>query len=132
MSFAARQHRAELERYREIKAYYSSIRRPAIERITFAFALAASITSAGRILGWWLIGYGQWIALFYILSFIAFVGLDSIFAPARHPVPLPLGGFNPSRIYEKFSMQERAWQILVVIMLPVTARLIAAFTFTAQ
>ncbi len=132
MSLAAEQHKAEREQYRQTKAYYASIRRPGIERITFAFALAASITSAGRILGWWLLGYGQCVTLFYIISFIAFIGLDSIFAKALHPVPLPFGGFNPSRIYEKFAMQERAWQILVVLMLPVTARLISAIMFASQ
>ena len=95
MSLAAREHRAEWERYREAQAYYASIRRPALERITFAVALVASIASAGRILGWWLVGYGQWVVLFSIVSFIAFVGPDSIWAKARHPVPLPLGGFNP-------------------------------------
>ena len=132
MSFAAEQHRVELERYREAQAYYASIRRPALERITFAVALVASIASAGRILGWWLVGYGQWVVLFSIVSFLAFVGLDSIWAKASHPVPLPLGGFNPSRIYEKFSMQERAWQILLVLMLPVTARFVAAFLSAAR
>ena len=132
MSLAAEQHKAEKEQYRQTKAYYASICRPTIERITFAFALAASIASAGRILGWWLLGYGQLLTLFYIVSFIAFIGLDTIFAKAHHPVPLPFGGFNPSRIYEKFAMQERAWQILVVLMLPVTARLISAIMFASQ
>lgn len=132
MSLRAEQHRAEKEQYRQTKAYYASIRRPMMERITFAFALAGSIASAGLILGLWLPGYGEWVTLFYIVSFIAFIGLDSIFAQAHHPVPLPLGGFNPSRIYEKFSMQERAWQILVVLMLPLTARLISAIRFATQ
>jgi hypothetical protein len=132
MSRASEQHKAEMEQYRQIKAYYDSIRRPVLERITFALALVASIVAAGRILGLWLTGYGQWVAVFYGVSLIAFVGLDSVIAPAHHPVPLPLGGFNPSRIYEKFSVQERAWQILVVLMLPVTARLIAAFMFAAR
>lgn len=132
MSLAAEQHKAEMEQYRQTKAYYASIRRPTIEKITFAFALAASIMSAVRILGWWLIGYGQWVTLFYIVSFIAFIGLDSIFAKAHHHVPLPLGGFNPSRIYEKFAMQERAWQILVVLMLPLTARIISGIMFVSQ
>lgn len=127
MSFAAERHRAEIEVYRQSKAYYESIRRPARDGITFAIALTASVTIAGRTLGLWLMGSGQWVILFYFISLIVFVGLDSVFTRARHPVPLPLGGFNPSRIYEKFSMQERAWQLVLVLMLPVTARLVASF-----
>ncbi len=132
MDFYVQQKRAELEQYRRIKAYYASIRRPVFEWITFSIALAVSLVASGCIAGWWLDGFGQWLAVFYIVSFVAFVGLDSIFAPAHHPVPVPFGGFNPSRLYEKFAMQERAWQVLLVIMLPAAARLYAAFAFNAS
>ncbi len=126
------QHQAELEQYRKAKAYYASIRRPRLEGVTFSLALVASVAASIRIAGWGLVGYGEWLAIFYIVATVAFVGLDSIFAPAIHPVPLPLGGLNPSRLYEKFAMQERSWQLLLVLMLPAAARLYAAFTFNAS
>jgi hypothetical protein len=132
MSRRAEQHRAELEAYRKTKEYYASIRRPGLERVTFGVALAAAIAAAGRILNLWLIGYGEWITVIYAIAFVSFVGLDSIFTRADHPVDLPLGGFNPSRIYEKFAMQERAWQVLVVLMLPLTARLVLAIIVATQ
>src|SRR4051812_34268900 len=122
MSPSAQKHREEMERFRQTKAYYASIRRPAVEWTTFIVALAAAILAGGRLLGWWL-GPGGWVFGAYVVALIAFVGLDSIFAPAHDPVRMPLGGFNPSRMYEKFVMQERAWQLVLVLMIPATARL---------
>ena len=132
MSLRAEQHKAELEDYRRAKAYYASIRRPRLERITFTLALVASIAVSLCRFGIGLTGdehYGEGITIFYCVSLLLFVGLDSVFAPAHHPVPILFGGLNPSRLYEKFAMQERAWQLLLVLMLPLTARLIAAILF---
>jgi hypothetical protein len=129
MSFRAEQHRLEKEQYRQTKAYYASIRRPRLERITFTLALLASIAVSLRRFGIGITDYGhqgQWLTALYWVSFILFVGFDSIFAKAHHPVPAPFGAFNLSRIYEKFAMQERAWQLLLVLMLPLTVRLIVA------
>lgn len=132
MSLRAQQHRAELELYRQTKAYYDSIRRPWLERITFSLALLASVLVSLRRFGIGIINnehHGQWLIAFYWVSFVLFIGLDSIFAKARHPVPIPFGGFNPSRIYEKFATQERGWQLFLVLMLPLLARLIAAVIY---
>jgi len=132
VSLRAEQHKVELEQYRQTKAYYASIRRPRLERITFAIALLASVTVSLRRLGIGITDYehhGQWLTLFYWVALVLFVGLDSIWTKAHHPVPIPFGGFNPSRIFEKFAMQERAWQLLLVLILPLTARLIAAIVY---
>ena len=121
-----------MEQYRQSKAYYASIRRPWLERVTFTLALLASIAVSLRRFGIGITDYeheGQWLTVFYCVSLILFLGLDTIFAKAHHPVPMPLGGFNPSRIYEKFTMQGRAWQLLLVLMLPLTARFIVALRF---
>jgi hypothetical protein len=64
------------------------------------------------------------------LERITFTGADSWVARAWHPIPNPLGGVNPGRMYEKVAMQERAWQLLLVLMLPITARLWVAFRST--
>lgn len=135
MSLLAEQHKAERELYRQTKAYYASIRRPWLERITFILALVASILVSLRRFGLGITDYerhGQWLTLFYWVALILFAGLDSIFTKAHHPIPIPFGGLNPSRLYEKFAMQERAWQLLLVLMLPLTARLIAAIMFFAS
>lgn len=132
MSLRAEQHRIEKEQYRQTKAYYALIRRPRLERITFALALLASILVSLRRFGIGITDYeqqGQWLTAFYWVSFVLFIGFDSVFAKAHHPVAAPFGAFNLSRIYEKFAMQERAWQLLVVLMLPLTARLIVAIMF---
>lgn len=135
MSLLAEQHKAERELYRQTKAYYAAVRRPWLEHITFTLALVASILVSLRRFGIGITDYehhGQWLTLFYWVALILFVGLDSIFAKAHHPVPIPFGGLNPSRLYEKFAMQERAWQLLLVLMLPLTARLIVAIMFFAS
>src|SRR5882757_5513594 len=132
MSLPAEQHKAELELYRQTKAYYASIRRPWVERVTFTFALLASVAVSLRRFGIGITDYehhGQWLTLAYWVALILFAGLDSFVAKAHHPVPIPFGGLNPSRLYEKFAMQERAWQILLVLMLPPAARLIVAIMF---
>lgn len=132
MSFQAEQHKAELEQYRQTKAFYASIRRPWLERVTFAFALLTSVAVSLRRFGIGITDYehhGQWLTVAYWITFLFFVGLDSIFTKAHHPVPIPFGNLNLSRIYEKFAMQERAWQLLIVLMLPVTARFIVALMF---
>jgi hypothetical protein len=71
----------------------------------------------------------QWLFLFYWGSFLLFVSLDSFLTKVRHPVPILFGPLHPERIYEKFATQERAWQLLLVLMLPVTARLVGAITY---
>lgn len=125
---------AQLDQYRELKDYYTANRRPVVERITFLLALSAAILVSLRRFG---IGYfglpneAEWVVLFYWLSVILFAGLDSIFVQARHPVSLPLGGFNPSRIFEKFSMQGRLWQLAVILCLPPLAR-IAVYAVTLK
>jgi|GEM_PF-6603665 len=132
MSRIAEQHRAELEQYRQIEAYYASIRQPWVERITFALALTAAVLVSLRRLGIGFTDYehhGQWLTLGYWVALILFAGLDSIFAKAHHPVPIIFGGFNPSRVYEKFATQGRAWQLLLVLMLPLAARLIVEVMF---
>ncbi len=135
MSPRTEQRKAELDLYRQTKAYYESLRSPWFERVTFAFALLAAVLVSLRRLGIGITDYdhhGQWLTAFYWVCFLIFVGWDSVFAKARHPMPIPLGGLNPSRVYEKFAVQERAWQLLLVLMLPITARLIAAIMFSAS
>jgi hypothetical protein len=124
--------RADLEAYKRTRAYYQSIRRPGWEWVTFSVALLASILTGLRIAGVWLIGYGEPLVIGDIVALFAFVGFDSIFAKAHHPMPNPLGGFNPGRIYEKFAMQERAWQLLLVLMIPVVSRMIIALGFLSR
>jgi hypothetical protein len=132
MNPRVQEHREQMERFRQMKAYYASIRRPWLEWVTFLWALAAATLYAGACLRWWLPGRGIPVFLCYGAAVILFIGIDSIFAPAHDPVRMPLGGFNPSRMYEKFVMQERAWQLIVVLLIPATARLIAAFQFHPQ
>ena len=126
------QHRAEQALYRQTVAYYSSTRRPWLERITFTFALLSSILVSLRRLGLGFTDYenhGQWLTLFYWVSLLLFLGLDTVFAKAHHQIQIPFGGLNPSRIFEKFVMQGRVWQLLLVLMLPVSARLLDAFLY---
>ncbi len=132
MSRRAEQHRVEMAQYRQIKAYYASIRRPVLERATFFIALLASIAVSFRRLGIVFVDYqheSQWLTLAFWISVILFAVFDLLFAKTPHPVPIAFGSFNPGRIYEKFAMQERMWQLLLVLMLPVTARLIATLHF---
>src|SRR5687768_10091646 len=123
MSYYVEQRKAEIAQFREIEACYAAIRRPWLERITFTIALLAAVAVSLRRFGIGITDYehhGQWLTLFYWIAFVAFVGLDPIFAKAHHPVRMPLGGFNPIRMYEKFALQKRAWQLLLVLMLPLT------------
>jgi hypothetical protein len=132
MSFGAQQHRAEMEQYRQTRAYYASIRRPGLEWATFVLALLASSSVCLRVFG---VGFSndnhstQWLTAFYWGSLIVFASLDSFLSKAHHPVPTPFGSLNPARIYEKFAMQERAWQLILVLMLPLTVRLVDAIVF---
>jgi protein-S-isoprenylcysteine O-methyltransferase Ste14 len=97
-----------MEQYRQTKAYYSSIRRPGLERATFVLALVASGAVCLRVFG---VGFSngnhhtQWLTAFYWGSFVFFAGLDSFLSKAHHPVPTPFGSLNPARIYEKFAMR---------------------------
>lgn len=129
MSRLAELHKAEKELYRQIQAYYTAIRRPWLEWTTFTLALLAASALVLRRFGIGIINYhaeGEWLVAMYWVCLFLFLCLDSIFTKARHPLPVPFGFASFGRIYEKFAMQGRAWQILLVLMLPVTARLIAA------
>jgi hypothetical protein len=129
MSRIAERHKAEMELYRQTKAYYDAIRRPWLEWTTFVLALAGSVAVSLRRFGIGITDYeheGQWLTLYYWISLALFCVLDAAVARARHPLPISFGPLNPSRIYEKFATQERAWQLLLVLMLPVTARLVVA------
>ena len=132
MSLRTEQRDAERKLYRQTRDHYASMRRPWLERVTFALAVLAAVLVSLRRLGVGITDYehhGQWLTVFYWIAFLLFVGLNSVFAKARHPVPALFGGLNPSRVYEKFAVQERAWQLLLVLMLPLTARLIVAIIF---
>jgi len=121
-----------MELYRQTKAYYDSIRRPWLEWTTFILALIGSSAVALRRFGVGLFGSPQeaeWLLVYYWVSLLLFAVLDAVVAKARHPIPIPFGPLNPSRIYEKFAAQERAWQLLLVLMLPVIARLVVALMF---
>lgn len=129
MSPRVERHKAELEKYRLAKAYYALIRRPWLERTTFTRALLAALAVSLRRFGIGIISYereGSWMYLFYGVSLVLFLGFDSLLTKAHYSVPMPLGGFNPSRIFEKFTFQGRTWQLLLVLMLWPTARLIFA------
>jgi hypothetical protein len=121
-----------MEQYRQTRAYYASIRRPGLEWATFVLALLASSSVCLRVFG---VGFSndnhstQWLTAFYWGSLIVFASLDSFLSKAHHPVPTPFGSLNPARIYEKFAMQERAWQLILVLMLPLTVRLVDAIVF---
>lgn len=129
MSIRAEQHRAEIEEYRRVQEYYATTRQLWIESITFAFALIVSMVAALRRLGIVIMNHeyaGQWMVLGYWTAFFLFVALDSLLAKQRHPVPVLFGPLNPERIFEKFAAQGRIWQLVLVLMLPVTARFITA------
>lgn len=129
MSFHSSQHAEEAALYRQTKAYYAAIRRPWLERILFTLCLAVSLAAA---LTWFGISpaawpdYNDWLTVLYWVCLLLFVGADSLLAKASHPRPVPFGPFHLGRIYEKFAMQERSWQLLVILMLPLTGRLLFA------
>ncbi len=110
-------------------AYYAAIRRPRLERTTFALAATMSLLVTAHMFGIGFVNYrveGQWFAACWWICFALFTSLDTLLARARHPMPAAAFFAFFGRIYEKFAMQERAWQLLVVLMLPVTARFVIA------
>jgi len=124
MSRLAELHRAEKELYRETMAYYAAIRRPRLEWTTFALAATMSFLVTLHMFGVGFFNYrieGEWLTAAWWICLAPFTSLDTFLARARHPMPAAFFAFF-GRIYEKFAMQERAWQLLVVLMLPVTAR----------
>lgn len=128
MSRLAELHRAEKELYRETMAYYAAIRRPRLEWTTFALAATMSILVTAHMFGIGLADYqseGSWVAAGWWICLALFTNLDTLLAKARHPMPAAFFAFF-GRIYEKFAMQERAWQLIVVLMLPITARFVIA------
>ena len=135
MSIRGRQLKIEMNQYLITKSYYDAIRSLWIERITFTFAMLAAIAMVLSKFRISLIAsqhYNQSITIFYWTSCILFFALDSIISKARHPIPAMFGPFNPARILEKFTMQGRAWQLVLVIVVPQAAHLIAVFMIVAS
>ena len=126
MSLRAEHYKAEIAHHQQIRAFYAAIRRPWLEIITFGLALLGSILVSLRRFGIGITDYehqGQWLTVYYWVALLLFVSADSIFCRTRRPDGLSFGGFNP---LEKFAAQGRLWQIALVLMLPITARVIVA------
>lgn len=117
----------EPESQRRLRAYYAATRWPALERTTFVLALLPAVLEALRSFDFSLTNRGSegtWLLVIRWLTFVPFVVLDSFLITTRHPIPIRFGPYHPRRIYEKFLFQNRAWQLLLVLFLPITARLI--------
>jgi hypothetical protein len=129
MSRLAELHRAEKELFDETQRYYAAIRRPWLEWTTFVVAVDVAIVVALRIFGVRLTGHpaeGEWVTGARWVSLFLFACLDTMISRERHPLPAPAFFAYFGRIFEKFAMQGRTWQLLLVLMPPITARLIVA------